>query len=81
MELTAKLQIKPGTRVAVVGAPADGPDLTGIGLRAADPATAGAVIAFVVMAAELDGGQSRHHGGARGQAGLDRLSEGRPARH
>ncbi len=55
MELSAKLQIKPGTHVAVVGAPPDGPDLTGIGPQDADPATAGAVIAFVVMAAELDG--------------------------
>lgn len=55
MDLAAKLQIKPGTRVALVAAPADGPDLTGIGPAAADPAEAGAVIAFVLTAAELAG--------------------------
>ncbi len=55
VDLAAKLQIKPGTHVAVVGAPPDGPDLTGIGPQAADPATADAVIAFVVLAAELGG--------------------------
>jgi hypothetical protein len=53
VELAAKLQIKPGTNVAVVGAPPEGPDLTGIGPQADDPSTADAVIAFVVHAAEL----------------------------
>ena len=53
MELAAKLQIKSGAHVAVVGAPPDGPDLTGISPQVADPATADAVIAFVVLAAEL----------------------------
>jgi hypothetical protein len=55
MELAAKLQIKPGTHVAVVGARPTGPDLTGVGPPATEPATAGAVIAFVVLAAELTG--------------------------
>src|SRR5580700_2276887 len=32
MDLAGKLQIKPGTVVCAVGAPADGPDLTGAGL-------------------------------------------------
>jgi hypothetical protein len=53
MELAAKLQIKPGTRVAIVAARLDGPDLSGLGRQIADPAAAGAVIAFVARAAEL----------------------------
>jgi len=53
MELAAKLQIKPGAQVAVVAAPSDGPDLSALGPRAADPAAADAVIAFVTRAAEL----------------------------
>jgi hypothetical protein len=53
MELAAKLQVKPGTHVAVVAARPDGPDLSGLGPQAADAATAGAVIAFVTRAAEL----------------------------
>ena len=52
MDLVAKLQIKPGTNVAVLAAPADGPDVSGLG-PAADPAEAGAVLAFARMAAEL----------------------------
>ena len=55
MELAAKLQIKPGTHVAVVGAPPEGPDLAGIGPQASDPSSADAVIAFVVQAAEVSG--------------------------
>jgi hypothetical protein len=55
VDLAAKLQIKPGTHVAVLGAPPAGPDLTGIGPQAAEPGEAGAVIAFVVLAAELTG--------------------------
>ena len=52
MDLAGKLQIKPGTVVCAVGAPADGPDLTGAG--PAGPARdAGAVIAFVHQTAEL----------------------------
>jgi hypothetical protein len=45
MDLAGKLQIKPGTVVCTVGAPADAPDLSGAGPRG--PASeAGAVIAF-----------------------------------
>lgn len=55
MELAAKLQIKPGTRVAVVGQPADGPDLADLGPPASDPATAGAVVAFARLRADLAG--------------------------
>jgi len=54
VDLTAKLQIKPGTNVAVVGSRPDGPDLSGLG-PAAEPGTAGAVIAFVIRADELTG--------------------------
>jgi hypothetical protein len=52
MELAAKLQIKPGTVVAAVGAPDDGPDLAGVGAPGR-PADAGAVIAFVRSSADL----------------------------
>jgi hypothetical protein len=53
MELAAKLQIKPGTQVAVVAVPTDGPDLAGLGPLATDPAEAGAVIAFARRRADL----------------------------
>ena len=53
MELAAKLQIKPGTQVAVVAAPTDAPDLAGLGPLATDPAQAGAVIAFARRRADL----------------------------
>jgi hypothetical protein len=53
MDLADKLQIKPGTEVIVVAAPADGPDLSGLGPKAGDPAAAGAIIAFVRQAADL----------------------------
>lgn len=46
MDLAAKLQIKPGTIVAAVGAPEDGPDLSAAG-PAGPAAAAGAVIVFV----------------------------------
>ena len=55
MDLAAKLQIKPGTQVAVVAGPADGPDLGGLGPLTADPAQAGAVIAFARQRADLTG--------------------------
>jgi len=58
VELAAKLQIKPGTQVAVVAGPADGPDLTGLGPLATDPAEAGAVIAFARHRADLTGAAS-----------------------
>jgi hypothetical protein len=54
MELAAKLQIKPGTIVAAVGAPDTGPDLTTLGPHGS-PACAGAVIAFVLRSADLPG--------------------------
>jgi hypothetical protein len=53
VELASKLQIKPGTQVAVVAAPQGGPDLSGLGPRAADPAQADAVLAFALMKADL----------------------------
>lgn len=53
MELAAKLQIKPGARVALVAARPDGPDLSALASLAADPEAADAVIAFVARAAEL----------------------------
>ena len=53
MDLAAKLQIKPGTQVAVLAVPTDGPDLAGLGALAADPAQAGAVIAFARRRADL----------------------------
>jgi hypothetical protein len=53
MELAAKLQIKPGMRVSVVGAPAGGPDLSGLGPAVTDPAEAGAVVAFARLRADL----------------------------
>ncbi|MGO8960134.1 MAG: hypothetical protein ACLQFR_22600 [Streptosporangiaceae bacterium] len=55
MELAAKLQIKPGAAVSVLAAPADGPDLSGVGRAGHDPAEADAVIAFVQSSADLAG--------------------------
>jgi hypothetical protein len=55
VDLAAKLQIKPGTSVAVLGRAPSGPDLSDLGPPATDPAAAGAVIAFVTRAAELTG--------------------------
>ena len=46
---------RPGTQVALVAAPPGGPDLRDLGSLAADPAGAGAVIAFARMRADLDG--------------------------
>jgi hypothetical protein len=53
VELAAKLQIKPGTTVAVVAAPADGPDLSALGALAGDPRVAGAVLAFALTTADV----------------------------
>jgi hypothetical protein len=53
VELAAKLQIKPGMQVSVVGAPGGGPDLSGVGAPGNDPAEAGAVIAFARLRADL----------------------------
>lgn len=55
VDLTAKLQIKPGTEVAVVGRPADGPDLAPLGPSAGDPGAAGAVLAFARLRGDLTG--------------------------
>jgi hypothetical protein len=55
MDLAAKLQIKPGTAVSVLAAPEAGPDLSGVGRPAREPAEAEAVIAFVQHSADLAG--------------------------
>ena len=57
MDLTAKLQIKPGQTVAAVGLPDGVPPLAGGAVHpAAEPGTADAVVAFVRHGAELDTG-------------------------
>jgi hypothetical protein len=57
VDLAKKLQIKEGMLVSVVGAPADGPDLSCLsappGPAEIDPAAAGAVIAFARVRADL----------------------------
>jgi hypothetical protein len=53
VDLAAKLQIKPGTQVAALAVPTDGPDLAGLGPLDTDPAAAGAVIAFARRRADL----------------------------
>jgi hypothetical protein len=55
VDLPAKLQIKPDSEVAVIGCPADGPDLAGLGPTVSDPATAGAVLAFARLRDDLAG--------------------------
>ena len=70
MDLTAKLQIKPGQTVAVVGAPDGVPPLTQGANPAAEPGTADAVIAFVRSKAELDAAADAAIAAAR----LDRLA-------
>ena len=52
MDVSAKLQIKPGQRVATVGAPGDVPPLAGAD-TAETPETADVVVAFVRSKAEL----------------------------
>jgi hypothetical protein len=54
MDLAGKLQIKPGTAISTLAAPAGGPDLSGLG-QPAEPAEAGAVIAFVHRSDDLTG--------------------------
>jgi hypothetical protein len=55
MDVSAKLQIKPGQRVATVGAPGDVPPIAGEGATVADtPEAADVVVAFVRSRAELD---------------------------
>jgi len=53
MELSAKLQIKPGSKVATLAAPSDGPEIAGPSETVADPAAADAVIAFVRHRSDL----------------------------
>ena len=54
MDVTAKLQIKPGQRVAVLGAEGDMPSVVAPGANpAAEPGGADAVIAFARNRAEL----------------------------
>jgi hypothetical protein len=55
VDLAAKLQIKPGTVIAVVAPRPDGPDLSDLGPQATNSAAADAVIAFVTLAVELAG--------------------------
>jgi hypothetical protein len=52
VDLAAKLQIKAGTRVAILGTRPDGPDLADLG-QPTEAAEADAVIAVIVLAAEL----------------------------
>ena len=70
MDLTAKLQIKPGQTVAALGAPDGVPPLGGGANPAAEPADADAVVAFVRNKAELDTGADAAIAAAR----LDRLA-------
>ena len=65
MDLAAKLQIKPGTHVTILGTRPDGPDLSDLAQPPGGPAEAGAVIAFVVMAADLAGAASTAIAAAR----------------
>jgi hypothetical protein len=53
VDLAAKLQIKPGMQVSILGTGPDRPDLSGLARPTDAPAEAGAVIAFVTRAAEL----------------------------
>jgi hypothetical protein len=70
MDLTAKLQIKPGQTVAAVGAPEDVPPLGDAANPAAEPGNADAVVAFVRNRAELGTGADAAIAAAR----LDRLA-------
>jgi hypothetical protein len=55
MDVTAKLQIKPGQRVAVLAADGDVPPVVSTDANPpADPGTADAVVAFARNQAELD---------------------------
>jgi len=70
VDLTAKLQIKPGQTVAFVGVPDGMPPLADSVNPAAGPDTADAVIAFVRNKAELGTGADAAIAAAR----LDRLA-------
>jgi phage-related baseplate assembly protein len=55
MEISAKLQLKPGQRLAAVTETDAAPSITGETIEAAEsPSTADAVIAFVLTLAALD---------------------------
>jgi hypothetical protein len=69
VEVAGKLQLKPGHSVAVVGDPRDAVlELGSEHPRAADPATADAVIAFAANRRELDGLREPVLAGARRDA-------------
>jgi hypothetical protein len=70
MDLTAKLQIKPGQSVAAVGVPDDVPPLGDAANPAAAPDAADVVVAFVRNRAEVDTGAAAAIAAAR----LDRLA-------
>jgi len=70
MELSAKLQIKPGSKVATLAVPGDGPELTGLGDAVADPAAADVVIMFVKNREDL----ARTGGPALDAARADKLT-------
>jgi hypothetical protein len=70
MDLTAKLQIKPGQTVAAVGMPDGVPPLAHDANPAAEPGDADAVVAFVRNKAELETGADAAIAAAR----LDRLA-------
>jgi hypothetical protein len=55
MELSAKLQIKPGQRIAVVAGPGEAPSAAAEGLKTGDTAkVADVIVAFVRTREELD---------------------------
>jgi hypothetical protein len=55
MDISAKLQLKPGQSIAVIGHPGELPPLADAAVNpAADPGDADAVIAFIRLARELD---------------------------
>jgi hypothetical protein len=56
VNLSAKLQIKPGTKVAVLAVPPDGPELAGPWQAVAEPVAADVVIAFAKTRADLAAG-------------------------
>jgi hypothetical protein len=68
VEVTAKLQLKPGQTVAVVGDPRDAALDLGSEHSSTDPVTADAVIAFAANAAELDALREPVLAGARRDA-------------
>lgn len=76
VDLVGKPQIKAGSRVAVVAAGPDAPDLPGLREAVTDPLAADAVIAFARCSADLAGPALAAIDAQAGQAGLDRLPEG-----